>query len=447
MEALSPRRIPAILLALCIGIALALPARAELAISPSVKNQAIEAGQAGQVVYVTAFNSGSAVKADVYYVIQAPGGSFYSWRNSGWQPGLTPWFRGVNLPASFSYPNTPVTTLPALGGGLYTVYAAFARPGTLDLLQLGETQFFVSGRAGGGGTHIGAVFLSETRTVRPGVPVETSTEAGATFIRSNKSLEQTRQLLNGPEPGTDSCVFSEVSGNLFSPPSGFEITTEDIGEAITMSAARRGRTEGSIKLPRDLDVAAQGYTIYGLPRGVKLPAGVVSRERLYTFSAPGGAQLSGFSASIQGIDPLVLVNPDLTRLRSIRTSTDLPLAWNGNRGVGNVVASLVSTTLSFPPKVCTVSCLFRDDGNGSVPAALLKQLKSCAGEGGGGFPDIPGLPDLPDLPPGLGGLGGSTVSFSMNRHKMQFFNTQRNELQFGMLLLDAGVQAPDVTLD
>ena len=74
-------------------------------------------------------------------------------------------------------------------------------------------------------------------------------------------------------------------------------------------------------------------------------------------------------------------------------------------------------------------------------------LRARAGEGGGAFPDIPGLPDLPDLPPGLGGLGGSTVSFSMNRHKMQIFNTQRNELQFGILLLDAGVQAPDVTLD
>lgn len=417
-------------LAVAVAAAASAPAQAELAIAPLLSKTSIDAGKPGLEISVSAFNSGAAATVDVYLAVQAPNGDFYSFRGSDWVPGIKPWFNGIQLSRNFSYPPTRVAVLPGLGAGQYTVYTAFARPGTLDLLHLSQGSFLVASSSGG--IRFGALTLSEYQTASPaaggGRKVASEVEAAGTFVKSNKSLEFTREVLDGAEPPLGQCVLNKISGNIFALPGGLQYQTLDVGDAITLKAAAGGATVGSIDLVKDPDLVAFGQNIYGLPAGVTLPAGTVSGNLQYTFAAAGGSQLAGFSASAAGLDALQLTSPALATFDSISSSSGLPLAWNGNRGIGEVFVSISGSNFATPfPDTCSLDCRFADNGQASVPAAKLQQLKACVAEGRFGAP--------------------GQVEFSISRNRYQFFNTNRNELGFGVLLLEAGQSAQQLKLN
>ena len=412
----------------CLRLLLALPAQVQAGpvIGAQLGVPSLKAGVAGQSIRVSAFNDGPAVRADVYLAVQTPGGDFYSFTGRGWAPGIKPWLRSLDVPAGFSYPSTPVSQLPGLAPGTYRVYTAFAEPGTLDLLHLHEAPFAVFGT--GSVARFGAVTLSEVQaviTLGGGRRVVTEVSASGSFIDSNRAFEVTRAALEGVVPELEQCAFGELVLDWSSLPDGLSVRTLDVGERIRLSATRRGRVVGAVDLPRDADLAALGESIYGLPAWVRLPAGVLGSQYRYTFSAPGGSGLGRFQVSVDGVEPLRLVEPDLATLARIVSSRDLTLTWRGGDGIGEVSASLLGIGY---PKLCSVICRFVDDGRASVPTGVLGQLKACVGDGG-----FPGF--------------GATVSLSIGRSRAQFFNTGRNELSIGVASVAAGVRADDLQLN
>lgn len=418
-------------MAIGIGGAVAAAAQAELAIAPGLSKTSIDANEAGLAIYVSGFNDGAPVTVDVYLAVQLPNGSFYSFRGRDWSPGIKPWLADVSLPRNFSYPSTLAVKLPGLGAGRYTVYTAFARPGTLDLLHVSQAPFIVAGATGG--IRFGALTLTDYTTYDPGTGGQRrasgEAEAGGAFISSNKSLEFTRGTLEGYEPALGQCVLNKLSGNPFALPGGLQYQTLDVGDAITLQATERGAVKGSINLVKDPDLAAFGQNVYGLPSGATLPNPTIKKEYQYAFSAPGGSQLGAFTATAAGMDRVRLDTPKPATFNDINSSADLNVDWDSGRGIGEVFVSISGVNAVVPfPDSCSLDCRFVDDGAASVPSAQLRQLRSCISEG-----SFPGA--------------GRSVDFTIERNRYQFFNTVRNELGFGVVVLDSGVSVRQVNLN
>ena len=201
------------ILALLALVALATPAGAALGFGANFSHTTIDEGKAGLEIYLSAFNTGAAGDVDVYLVARTPSGDFYSFRNGDWVRGIAPWLAGFALPADFSLVGSRVTVLPALGAGLYTLYTGLARPGTLDLLYLGEAPFLVV-RGGSKGVRLGSLRLSTFNTTGL-AGVGTYSEVRGRFIGSDGTLDATRRVLDGIEPALDRCVFNERPLNPF----------------------------------------------------------------------------------------------------------------------------------------------------------------------------------------------------------------------------------------
>ena len=170
-------------------------AQAAVGIPVQLAETALPAGQAGQVISISAFNEGADITVDVYVVVQLPDGSYVSY--DSFSGGIAPWLRSVTLPAGYRLQLTPLVTLPGLGAGTYTVITAFTRPNTIEILYLDQKQFLVFNPLSPGGvSKFGTVFLSEQRVMDATGAVTTAVTAGAGFVGANRDFLFSRQILD-----------------------------------------------------------------------------------------------------------------------------------------------------------------------------------------------------------------------------------------------------------
>ena len=394
------------ILALLALVALATPAGAALGFGANFSHTTIDEGKAGLEIYLSAFNTGAASDVDVYLVARTPSGDFYSFRNGDWVRGIAPWLAGFALPADFSLVGSRVTVLPALGAGLYTLYTGLARPGTLDLLYLGEAPFLVV-RGGSKGVRLGSLRLSTFNTTGL-AGVGTYSEVRGRFIGSDGTLDATRRVLDGIEPALDRCVFNERPLNPFDGAGDLQLMTLDVGPSLLVQAMSDGVIVGKVSLYQSLFEEALGLFEYETSTGTELPAVSVDPALYYTFSAPGGSQLSGFRATVHGVGSLRLSHPTFYDHPGWDVADDLDMRWNGNRGIGEVVVRAHAENHTLH---CSVDCRFVDDGVGEIPAFLLQKLWNCGRQS-------------------YQAVGGSLM---VSRQRYQFFDTLRDELDYGVV--------------
>lgn len=119
------------------AISIALFASVSLLAAPSIEVQTDATEyQAGDTIEVSlgAANSGEPVDVDVYVALLLPGGATWTYSEESWHGDLLPYLGGIQLPASFDFPLTPLFHFGVPEGvlGDFSFAAAMTASGTLD---------------------------------------------------------------------------------------------------------------------------------------------------------------------------------------------------------------------------------------------------------------------------------------------------------------------------
>lgn len=414
--------VPALLMS---GLLLAVNVQSDTGVGVFVDQGYSIQGEQGPELSATAFNNGPPVAVDIHVGIISQDGTIYEYPD--WNTNLRPWLPGFTLPRNFNFPLSPLFQVKqGLQPGLWRAFAAFTVPGTLQILSLDLTPFSIVSNVAGGAS-FGALTMTQMQTA-----TATEVDAGGIFIQSDKDLDSTLQGYEGQRPGLNQCVFTQVPIDFGTIPN-INFITLDAGNALEVSSS----VGSVVQLPKDMDAAGFGFTVYNTPDG-QPPSGFYRGGVNYTFKGFGGPQVSSFIVSVNAPTPLNLTQPAMGSFATHNSATNLPLVWDGNKGVGEVSVSLSGSDFS---NVNSIECRFVDDGSGSVPSSLLVQLRDSLSGGFGGIPGIPGieLPPGVELPPGfeLPGLGTS-VTLDVSRTNSTLFNTVGGDLSYGFAAIDAG---------
>jgi len=96
------------------------------------------------------YNFGEDEAADLCLALVLPNGGIAFWDGTAWEGSPTPWFESLFLPNSFEMIDVPLTLGMVPEGapeGIYTVYLAFTRPGTIEpVSELFPVEFEVVSR-------------------------------------------------------------------------------------------------------------------------------------------------------------------------------------------------------------------------------------------------------------------------------------------------------------
>lgn len=393
------------------------------------QNYAVQ-GEQGPELSATAFNNGPPVAVDIHVGIISQDGTIYEYPD--WNTNLRPWLPGFTLPQNFNFPLSPLFQVgKELQPGLWRAFAAFTVPGTLQILSLDLTPFSIVSNVAGGAS-FGGLSLTHMQTVA-GAEVD----AGGVFIQSDGDLDSTLQGYEGQRPGLDQCVFTQIPIDLSAIPD-IDFITLDAGNALQVSSS----VGNVVQLPKDMDAAGFGFTVYNAPEG-QPTTGFFQGGVDYTFQGFGGTQINSFTVSVNAPTPLNLTQPTIGSVTTHNSATSLPLAWDGNKGVGEVSVSLSGSDFS---NVNSIECRFVDDGSGVIPSSLLVKLRDSLAGGSGGIPGIE-LPPGVELPPGFELPGfGTSVALDVSRTNSTLFNTVSGDLSYGFATIDTGASA-SITLE
>lgn len=408
------------LILLCFGVSGI--AFAESGIGIYLNQSYFAPGQGTPQLSVSAFNTETPIMVDVHVGVIAQDGTIYEYPD--WNTKLKPWLSSISLPQNFNYPVTPVVTLPnAIPSGIWTAFAAFTEPGTINIISLDVASFNMLPATANSSSY-GALYLTHSQT-----PTGMDVASGGFFAQTSRNIEELIENFDGQQPGLEQCVFNETAIDI-SAIQGFQVNTLDAGDALQLSSSTGLLTS----LPKDVDAESVGFIVYTAPDG-QLGSGFYQGGANYTFQGFGGQDIQPFSVGVSAPPPLTLTQPALNMSASHNTASDLPLLWNGNGGVGEVHASLSGTDLT---KTYTIDCRFSDDGNSRIPSSLLARLKNKLGDGAISIPGVE-LPPGIELPPGfeIPGLG-ATVTLSVSRSSYSMFNTANGKLSYGIATIDTG---------
>ena len=421
---------------------------AAVAIDPSVSQPVINADQAGQKILISASNTGAGGHVDVYLVIEIEG-NFWSFRGgSNWTMGIQAWLPNYLLQEEFNLSPTQVATLPGIGAGTYTVYAAITPPGSLQPHYLGQTVFEVVRAPEGGDSEIvtGFLFLSESKAYSSLGPVHTVFASGSfAHIRntdSNSGGVPENPFPDVDEPANDECAFSTTTSGADQPPVDIDvdITWLDIGPKIRLNFSRAGTDRGGVDMLMDDDQAALAYIVYSYTLPETLPPAasptVLVKQDDVMFLAPGGSHLDRASVTLTGVGRPDLISPPLETLRRLDTAQNFDLVWAANGGgaldvtLSGGYSSFNFDSGDFSVTTCSVQCRFVDDGRAAVPMPKLQALKQCMANDSG-------------FPPTADG----TVSLIIERGRSRAFNTVSGQLDFGMARVSSAVSRGGIALD
>ncbi len=290
-------------------------------------------GEQGPVLSATAFNDGPPVAVDIHVGIISQDGTIYEYPD--WNTGLRPWLPGFTLPQNFNFPASPLFQVGnSLQPGIWSAFAAFTVPGTLEILSLDITPFSVISNVAGGAS-FGALSMTHMQTA-----AGTEVDAGGLFIQSDGNLDSALQGYEGQQPGLDQCVFTQIAIDLGAVPN-INFVTLDAGNTLQVSSA----VGGAVPLPKDLDAAGFGYTLYSAAEG-QPTAGFFQSGVNYIFEGFGGTQVGAFAVSVNAPAPLNLTQPAMGSFATHNAAAALPLVWDGNMGVGDVHVSLSGSDLT-----------------------------------------------------------------------------------------------------
>lgn len=361
------------------------------------------------------------VAVDVYVGAIAPDGTIYTYTNAGWGTWGTssaePLLSNFTLPASFTYPATPLYNLSGVPGGLvngiWFAAAALTVPGTGQLLSFDTVPFQVIDENATGSAY-GAVILSHEQTSE-GIKVD----ASAAFVQAGGNFNDLITNYEGNQPGLNACVFNEIPID-FTNIQGLSIQTLDAGESITMAPG----SGNSATLTKDANAQALGFTFYS----ANVDASFYQGGATYSSSnGSGGPGLGGFNVSVKAPAALNLSSPDISSTISHDASTDLDLTWNGANDIGEVEANLSGGDQS---NTYSIDCRFSDDGNGTIPANLLTQLRDKLQSGSSSIPGLPPGTSIPGF--------GTTANLNVMRIEYTLFNTAQSELSMGIATASSG---------
>jgi hypothetical protein len=229
-------------------------------------------------------------------------------------------------------------------------------------------------------------------------------------------------------------VLNEIPIDFTTIPS-ISVDTLDAGNALQLVNVSAGT---ALQLPKDPDAASFGFDLYA---ATNPPASSYQGGANYQFTGPGGSEIGPFAVNVPAPQALNLIQPPLSASYSHNAATPLNLQWDGAKGVGEVNVELSGATLST---AVTIECRFSDDGNDSIPANLLTQMKNLLASSSGGI-DIPGIelpPGFEDLIPGF----GSQATLDVSRVNTSLFNTSTGDLDLGIAAILAGASL-SVTLE
>lgn len=431
------RRLTAMMAGLVLAMALG-QVRAQPSIGVFLDGLLVQPGKSNPGFWVTGQGGDQELVVDVHVALLAPDGTIYEYPD--WNTNKRPW-----LPSFTLRPGVKVNPirLADLGDlpfpltpGRWRLAGALTRPGTLEFVSLNLQPFFVTGDetgAAGDGFRIGTLALSDFRiaTATFGIPAteqltqtavglfSESCPEGAIGELSDEALKQALE-----EQAIDECQIIADQTDPNPPPespSCGQPVDLDAGAQLLLSSDRGD----SVAVPRQ-----------GTSYSAQLVEGFFQGGALYTFSGDGGLDVGPFRTSQRAAGRLELSQPDLlSGAATLDPSSALTVNWNGNSGRGTVFVTLVATQnnldqlgplgtdpLALDPSALLgttriVHCRFADDGEGTVPANLIRQLTE-------------GLSNASLIPP---------VTMSAFRYQTTFFNTDRNDLDLGMFNLISGV--------
>lgn len=145
--------------------------------------------------------------------VQSKDGIFYEYPN--WNTSFIPWLSAVSLPVNFALPATLTGNFDSFPGGLkpgvYKIFVALTKPGTLDILTLNSSSFAVDES----NNHWldAAVTLTSLETVNGPTPFDIVSAAGI-FERAVVNKSDILAWQKSFSPGIDQCKLKQGTRTL-----------------------------------------------------------------------------------------------------------------------------------------------------------------------------------------------------------------------------------------
>jgi len=388
-------------------------------------------------IHVSGQGSDETMIVDVHVALLSPDGTIYEYPN--WNTDLKPWLPSFQLKSGVKVNPIPLTDLKnlpfELTPGNWRLAGAITKPGTLEFLSLDIQSFLVTDQSTNaeGGLRIGNLTVSEFRSAISTLPASTPTisstrSASGTFIQlcPNQSFGDTGDELMSQfldKQTIDQCEM--ITTNDIDPGEDPGKDPNTCADALSLNAGEKlelvSDQAGSIDVPLSPGSGPSMEFFYF----AQLPETFFQTEARYTFSGTGGPHIGSFSTSAT-LAPLTVTAPDLLSGTAIlNPGAPLDVRWNGQGGQGTVFVTLTAVGLNFdlesPSNATTdtrtIHCRFQDDGNGTIPGELIEKLTD-------------GLASSPPF--------STPIVMSVYRHRATFFNTNNNELDYGMYTLISG---------
>ena len=310
--------------------------------------------------YISGYNNSAASeKVDVHIAVLTKEGVFYEYPD--WNTAFKPWLSSFSLPANFTLPATLIGSFDNFPGGLetgvYKVFVALTKPGTLDILALESSSFAVL--ESNDNWLAAAVSLTSLETVNGPTPFASVSAAGI-FERVNFNVSDILEWQKQFEPQIERCVFKQVTRTLEVFVGDENVTYIDAGSTLELTSPA-----GKLDLERQTRKGKIFYVNTGINESY-YQAGAS-----YTASGFGSMGIPAFSGTVVAPKEIVVTKPDLDSFEQIDSSKDFVVRWQGLQSIGEVGVQLQGDAVN------SILCRFSDDGEGIIPSALIVQLRDA----------------------------------------------------------------------
>ncbi|HHJ38854.1 MAG: hypothetical protein AXA67_00245 [Methylothermaceae bacteria B42] len=353
------------------------------------------------------------VVVDVHLGLIGPDGKIYEYPD--WNTQLKPWLPSFRVPAGFKYEPHVFFNLqqfPHLSAGPWRAAAAVTKPGTLEIISF-ASQWINVMVPDSAGSRFGFLTMNDSK-----VGQTISQNASGSFIEFNfggqldpDKIDQIIKNMAASSVPIDQCQYTETKSKFdpLNPLPGTSPVFLDAGEKLTLSS-EGGNT---VDVPVNDNLKAAGFFIYQ----ADLPGGFYEGQGKYTFAGEGGSQIGPFSTTLRAPAPLVLTSPNFSSGVFLHpASSDLALQWNGQNSQGSLDVTVSTSSFDIgniggDVVVKTIRCRFVDDGQASIPGALLSRLDKQFGP----------------------------ATFNAARSRQTAFNTEDGALDFGLYSINTSV--------
>jgi len=343
-------------------------------------------------------NSATSEKVDVHIAVLTKEGVFYEYPN--WNTAFKPWLSSFSLPSNFTLPATLIGNFDnfpdGLEPGVYKIFVALTKPGTLDILALESSSFAVL--ESNNNWLAAGVSLTYLDTVNGPAPFAKVIAAGV-FERANFNVGNILEWQKQFNPEIDHCALKQTTRTLEVFVGEKNVTYLNAGSFLELTSPT-----GNLSLERQ---TIKNKIIYS---DADIKKSFYQEGASYTVSGFGSTDIPAFSGTVVAPKEIVVTKPDLDSFKQIDSSKDFVIRWQGLQGIGEVGVELQGDAIN------SILCRFADDGEGIIPSALIVQLHDAISD------LLP--PDFPNVSLAVSrthlelvDLNGETVTFSISSAK------------------------------